>query len=193
MKLSRSIMNPLKKTIQLFIKIIKLMIIIFIPLLFSFWIFNFYNINYISYKNNIIKTTQNKEKLKIQNSICTYSNSENNKLIAKNNNLDYYEGDIVKQEVSKNFSNSAIPDSYKISESDLEEAYALGKGDTPIILMLQFKDKENFAKMNEFFGYGEMFVNYNKRANTIDQQIYIGNNFENLDLYIKSFDKQKCY
>lgn len=178
---------------KIFKIIIKTTCILLIPFIFSILIFKFYNLNYISYKKNVEQTISNKNNLKDKDLKCTYSNADNNKKIAQNNNLIYYEGSIVKKEVAKNFSNPAIPKNYKILESDLEEAYALGKNDKPIILMLQFENEENFNKMNEFFGYGEMFVNYNKRSNILEKQIYIGDNFKNLDLYIKLFNKQKCY
>ncbi len=131
-----------------------------------------------------------KEKLK-----CTKSDYQNIQTIANEKKLDFYSGTKVNKEISKFFNDSRIPSSYKISISDIEDSYAIvdDATQTPYILMLNFKQKAKYDKLNEFLSYGEIFVGYSKRNLDDQKKIFLGNTFNNLNDFYTQYNLQKCY
>ncbi len=168
-------------------------LILFITTLLFIMLINFFD---AKFNQSVSKASNNITSVKENNQIdysCTENNQDNIKAIADQHNLDYYEGEIVTNEVASYFQDPRIPDDYQINESDLEEAYALGLDDKPVILYLKFDDQNKYDHVNEFFGYGELFVDYSKRADLDNLEIFIGNTYDNLTKFINQFLIQRCY
>lgn len=151
--------------------------------------------NYISAneKNIIAKQNDFEESKKVEYQ-CTDSEQENIQKIATDNHLKYYDGDVVTNEVSKSFSNPLIPNDYRISENDIETGYALSdQQEKPLVLVLTFKSEEKFNKMDEFLGFGEIFVGYSKRSDYEEQRIIVAQNNQQLRDFNRVYKGQMCY
>lgn len=170
-----------------------LILILGIPILCGIVILNVYNSVYNNYQRKIELKISNNQKVNNENLTCTKSDEENMKKISQENNLDFYEGMIVKDQVAKAFTNPLIPSAYQVSINDLEEAYALGQNEQPVFLLLKFTDEEKFDKMKQFFKFGESIVGYSLSSNSNKKELFFAPDHETLDLYIKIFEEQQCY
>ncbi len=175
-----------------FKKIAYSLIILLIPLMLIAVSYTFYNTQFANFSAGI-KASFEMNISAPTNFACSQNNQENIKKIADDYSLDYYQGDIVKDEISKYFSDPRIPKGYQFTKEDLQESYALANDNNPIIVYLKFEDKAKFEKISQFYGYGQVFVNYSKREDTNNNEIFLGDTSEHLSTFINQFLAQRCY